>query len=199
MTLAKNYGHQVERFDGVDLSMASRLRNGLMAQGGVSFGKTTTDNCEIVAKVDNPSPLYCHVETPLQPNVKALAAYTIPRIAVQVSGTFQSLPGAQLSANLVVPNAAIAPSLGRNLSGGVNTTVNIIQPGTLYGERLNQMDLRVGKILRFAGRRLAMNLDVYNAFNAATVLTYNNQYAALFRPQSILQARFAKISAQLDF
>jgi hypothetical protein len=199
VTLAKNYGKQVERFDGIDVSLASRMRAGLMAQGGVSFGKTTTDNCEITAQVDNPSPLYCRVETPFQPNIKALAAYVVPRIDVQVSGTFQSLPGAQLSANLVVPNAAVRPSLGRDLSGGVNTTVNIIAPGTLYGERLNQLDIRVGKILRLGPRRLAVNLDVYNALNAATVLTYNNQYAALFRPQSILQARFAKISAQLDF
>ena len=61
------------------------------------------------------------------------------------------------------------------------------------------MDLRVGKILRFGPRRLAVNLDVYNALNAATVLTYGNQYEALFRPQTILQERFAKISAQFDF
>ena len=199
VTLARNYGDQIEVFNGVDVNVSSRLRNGLLAQGGVSFGTTTTDNCEIVAKVDNPSPLYCHVETPFQPNVKALAAYTVPRVDVQVSGTFQSLPGAQLAANFVAGNALVAPSLGRNLSGGVNTTVNIIEPGTLYGERLNQLDFRVARLFRFGARRAVINLDLYNLFNAATVLAYSNQYAALFRPQSILQARFAKVSAQLDF
>jgi hypothetical protein len=206
VTLAGNYGKQSERFDGIDVNITSRMRTGLMAQGGVGIGKTTTDSCDIAAAL--PETLigatvtpteYCHVETPFQPNVKALAAYIIPRVDVQVSGTFQSLPGPQLSANLVVPNAAIVPSLGRNLSGGVNATVNIIMPGTVYGERLNQLDFRVGKLFRLGSRRLSLNLDVYNAFNAATVLTYSNQYASLYRPQSILQARFAKISTQFDF
>jgi hypothetical protein len=128
-----------------------------------------------------------------------LAAYLIPAIGVQVSGTYQNQQGAQLAANLVVPNAQIAPSLGRNLSGSTNATVQIIEPGTLYGDRLNQLDLRVGKVFRFSSRRATVNLDIYNATNSAPVMTYSNQYASLWRPQSILQSRFAKISAQFDF
>ncbi len=74
----------------------------------------------------------------------------MPKIEVQASATFQSTPGAMLAANYAAPNSAVAPSLGRNLSGNApNVTVNLIAPGTLYGDRVNQLDLRVGKVLRF--------------------------------------------------
>src|SRR6185503_512497 len=101
--------------------------------------------------------------------VKLLTTYTIPRADVQVSGTLQSIPGSPLSANVNVPTAQAATALGRPLSGGAaNITINVLQPGSLYTERLNQLDLRVGKILRFAKTKTSLNLDIYNALNADT-------------------------------
>jgi hypothetical protein len=143
---------------------------------------------------------WCHQEEPLQTQVKGFGSYTVPRIDVQVSGSFQSIPGPLLAANFIATSAAVQPTLGRPLSGGAaNMTVNVVEPGSMYGERLNQVDLRVGKILRVAGRRATIALDLYNALNGDTVLTQNNNFAAWRRPQTIIQARFAKISAQFDF
>ena len=48
---ASVYGKQQPHWDGVDLTVDARLRNGLFLQGGVSTGKTMTDNCEIVDDV----------------------------------------------------------------------------------------------------------------------------------------------------
>ena len=45
---ASVYGKQLSHWDGVDLNVDARLRNGLFLQGGVSTGKTMTDNCDIV-------------------------------------------------------------------------------------------------------------------------------------------------------
>ena len=158
-----------------------------------------------MSKVDNPSKLYCNVETPYLTQVKMLATYTVPRIDVQVSGTFQSIPGPDVIANYNAPNAAVAPSLGRPLSGGAaNVTVNLVAPGTLFGDRLNQLDLRVGKVLRAGRVRTVVSVDLYNAFNGNPVLTENGAYrdatiSGWRIPTSILPARFAKFGVQVDF
>ncbi len=78
-----------------------------------------------------------------------LTSYVVPKAEVELSATFQSKPGAMLAANYAAPNSAVAPSLGRNLSGNAaNVTVNLVAPGEMYGDRINQLDLRVGKTLK---------------------------------------------------
>ena len=78
-------------------------------------------------------------------------------------------------------------------------SVNLVEPGTMYGDRLNQLDLRFGKILRFGRTRMTASVDLYNALNGDAVLTHNNAFATWLRPQSILLARFVKVGVQLDF
>ena len=201
VTHSSNYGDQTEYWHGVDFTINARPRQGLLLQGGTSTGRTVTDNCEIVARLPEVSPTnpFCHVGTNWLTQVKLLSSYTIPRVDVLVSGTFQSLPGPEILANYVAPNAVVAPSLGRNLSGGTNVTVSIVEPGTLYGDRANQLDIRVAKILRFGGTRANVGFDVYNAFNSSAVLLQNNSFGAWQQPTSILLARFVKFNVQLDF
>ena len=120
-TAAANYGAQYQRWNGVDLTTTFRPGAGLLFQGGLSTGRTFTDNCAILAQLPEVSPLgapYCQQTTDFLTQVKAFGSYTIPRIDLQVSGAFQSIPGPQLAANQVLPNAAVRPSLGRDLVGG---------------------------------------------------------------------------------
>jgi len=199
-TLASDYGNQLEHWNGVDVTVNARPGPGLLLQGGLSTGRTITDNCDVVAKVDNPSTRFCHVQTDFLTQVKFLGSYNVPRIEVQISGTFQSIPGPQIGAAYVATNALVAPSLGRNLSGNAaNVSVALVEPGTIYGDRLNQLDFRAGKILKFGKTRTAVNLDLFNAFNRNTALTVNNNYASWQQPLSILSARLVKISVQFDF
>jgi len=124
---------------------------------------------------------------------------------VQVSGLFFSRPGPQLSANRVVPNAEVRGSLGRDLSANAPVVVvNMVHPGTLYGDRRNQLDLRFTKLFEFQGIRTGVNLELYNALNANTVTnegsTYVNASDTGWRvPTAILPPRFVKISLQVDF
>jgi hypothetical protein len=153
-----------------------------------------------VTKLDNPSPRFCHVETAFLTQVKFLGTYLVPKVDVQVAATYRSLPGPQIIANYVATNAQVQPSLGRPLSGGAaNVTVNIVEPGTMYGEQTNLLDLRFSKIFRFSKYRTSLNFDLANAFNSSGVTTMNNNYAAWQVPTGIHQARLAKISANFDF
>jgi hypothetical protein len=209
-TFSDAYGRQIRHWNGVEANFTARVRDGLTFQGGTSTGRRTDDNCEIRAAIPetalggggsiNP---YCRTQPPFLSDFKGLASYTIPVIDLQVSGTFQSIPGDALAANYNVTSATAALSLGRPLSGNVQfVPVNLVTPGDLYGDRINQLDFRASKILRFGRTRTQFAVDLYNALNANPVESYNETFiagGAWLTPEGILSARFAKITVQLDF
>jgi hypothetical protein len=230
--LSSNFGEQIERWQGIDVSVNARLRNGLTVQGGTSTGARFQDNCAIrgilpetyswdntvavqttrvttTAGSTSTSGLQnysCRVDEPMRTSFRGLATYTIPKVDIQVSGTWRSDPGDELRADYVVTSAVAQPSLGRPLSSG-NVTVNLIPRGTLYGARVNNMDLRLAKIFRFRGTRAQFGADVYNLLNTDVVTTYNNGYSAptatqgsiWLTPNAILPARYVRLNMQLDF
>ncbi len=68
--------------------------------------------------------------------------------------------------------------------------------------RVNILDFRVGKILRFGDTRANIALDLYNALNLDTVVTQNFNFVpngAWLVPTEVLTARTAKITVQYDF
>jgi hypothetical protein len=210
VTLSRKYGKQQDYWDGVDATVNARPRPGLFFQGGVSTGRRVEDNCEIVTKVDNPNPLYCHREEPMITFVKGYGSYTVPRVDVQISGTYQTKPGPLVLAIYTATNAEVAPSLGRSLAGAApNVDVHLLEPGPytttnggsgqLHGDRLHQVDFRFSKLLRFGGTRARANMDVYNALNSSAVLVQNDAFGDWQRPTEILIARFFKFSVQFDF
>src|SRR5213083_242818 len=218
---ASQFGKQLAHWSGFDISIDVRLAAGLLLQGGISSGKSMTDNCEIVddvpealqaAAVAAPAgiqplvtaatggawtpQLYCHQETPFLAQYKGLGAYTLPH-GIRLSGTFQSIPGPQIAANAVY--AGTVPSLGRPFTLG-QANINLIEPGTLYGDRLNQFDLRFTKIVGVGRSRVDLNVDLYNAFNSDAILVQNNTFGAAWqRPITVIQPRFVKLSARWDF
>jgi hypothetical protein len=82
-------------------------------------------------------------------------------------------------------------------------TVNVVEPGTLYPGRTNQLDFRLAKRLTFGSTRIQGMLDLYNLFNSNNVLRMNGAYgsdgAAWGRPQAIVPGRLLKFGAQLNF
>jgi hypothetical protein len=210
-TFARDFGKQTERWNGMDFSANARLQNGVIMQGGFSTGRTTTDNCDVIANSQGavfggvtpgpgPSPRACHVAAAFLAQFKFLTTYTIPRVDMNVATTIQSTPGPVVSANRNYSSAEIAPSLGRPLSGGAATaTINMLVPGDIYSDRVNQVDVRIGKIFRFGARRASVNLDIYNMLNANPVMQENPAYAVWRTPQRIMDARLFKVSGQFDF
>jgi hypothetical protein len=120
---------------------------------------------------------------------------------VQISGTFQNLPGAVVQSNA---------NYGLFGTAGAGPFVpfkafQIVEPGALYVERLNQIDFRVSKILRFGTTRTASNFDFYNVTELQLGSQRERAYSApnvnpgWRSPTSILLPRLFKFSAQFDF
>jgi hypothetical protein len=218
ITAADPIGQMVEKYNGVDVSMNARFGRGGLITGGVSFGQQVTDNCfqndrpDLVAQnyvAGTPrTDAYCNITPPWSAGTqyKLNGNYPLPW-DIETSFTFQNLPGQNLLANQSVPNASIAPSLGRNLSAcpaagtcTATATVALIEPGTVFLDRMTQFDLRLTKLVRVNNARIKGIVDLYNLFNANTVLGVNNTYGAAWqRPTAILGGRLFKLGAQFEF
>ena len=73
----------------------------------------------------------------------------------------------------------------------------LIAPGTLYGPRMTQVDLRLGYSIRRANRHMRLTVDLFNLFNENTVLGFNNTFGPQWqRPTGILSARLVKLGEQ---
>ncbi len=148
---------------------------------------------------------YCHQKDNFLTDAKVIGTYNIPKVDVTISGLWYSRPGPVIMANKVFLNSDVAPSLGRPLSANAQTiTLNLVRPGSLYGDRRNQLDLRLTKMFRIQRTRIGANFELYNVFNENAVLTENATYrdASIngWRiPTSIQPPRFIKLSVQLDF
>jgi hypothetical protein len=219
--LSDNYGKQIDHWDGFDISVNARLQNGLVLQGGVGSGRQIEDNCEIVAKLPEMLNLtgataantanapaqwrpaeFCHREEPMLTGFKALAIYIIPKIDVQVSGSFRSTPGTNLSVGYTATNAILGTSstLGRALSGNAqNMVIGIEKPNEAYTERRQELDMRIGKVLKFGNTKTVVSMDLYNALNSNAMIVQNQAYASYLRPVEILNARLIKFSWAFDF
>jgi hypothetical protein len=219
VTSSERYGKMVDHWDGVDVTVSGRFRN-LLLQGGVSTGSRTTDVCEIRAKIPeltlatavtgigvpgggaggvSQTIPYCHQEEPWLTQIKGYASYLLPWYGIRISGTLQSVPGPVVVANNTYPAGSIPGDLGRPLTA--NAVVNLITPGTEYGDRLNQIDLRFTKVVRLGSYgAIDLDVDLYNAFNSDAILTEQQAYTVAWRDAlTVIQARFVKFQVRWDF
>jgi hypothetical protein len=146
---------------------------------------------------------WCKITPPFQTQFKALGSYPLPWYGVQVSGTFQWIPGPEISnASIQLTNAQVAPSLGRNLASGANGTVTLplMKPGTLYADSWAKLDIRFTKIINIGRTKVLGSLDVFNALNAQGIQLVNNVYGPNWlRPTLLASPRLFRFAAQLDF
>ena len=208
VTYAENFGGQSEEWNGGDVIVNSRLA-GVTLMGGFSTGRLSRNTCAVVEQLPEllgpgGSADYCDFQDDWINQLKLVGSYTLPKVDIQLGGAYQNIPSNELNSlvsNYVATNAVIAPSLGRPLSGGAaNVQVNLLEPGAMYGERINQLDLRFSKTFRLGGtKRATVNFDIANALNSNPVLQYSESYGTWLQPLDVLQARFFKIGMKLDF
>jgi hypothetical protein len=231
ITKASNFGDWTHVYDGVDAQFRSRFGNGGQLQGGVSISKTLVDTCFATEHPDitlsspafpggagaagreaHAQPNTCRINPPLGAGsqFKLSGLYPFP-YGINVSATFQNLPGTAHAALLQASNTQIRQTLGRDLSGcpatGVCTAtraIDIIPFQENFEDRITQLDVRLTKVLRFGKARVQGMVDVYNVFNAAAATGVSSAFPAaapafwLF-PYQIMGGRLFKFGAQFDW
>ena len=160
----------------------------------------------------------CDVAEPWLTSVRGLGSYTVPKVDVLVSAIFRSQANAQPGMVNVATNGAsrtatyrmtaaqFLAATGRPLATGLATQdVDLLLPGAVYGDRINVVDMRFAKVLRFGKTKANVGLDLYNLFNANTPTTYETVYdpatngARWMQPTAVLLPRFVRVNVQLDF
>jgi hypothetical protein len=226
LTLASNYGDVAAYWQGVEMTVNARVRDGLTLQGGFTNGAGTRDFCDVAAAVPeihtqtgswllNQQIDSCRVEEPWLWAWRGLASYIVPKVDVQVSAIMRSQPnltatndpasnGLAQNANYFQSNDAVIAALGRPIAGGaLTTTLDLAKLGEVFPDRLNTVDMRFTKILRLGRIRTNVGVDLYNLFNANTGTTFNQNFgtdgSTWLRPNAILNPRYVRFNATVDF
>jgi hypothetical protein len=228
-TSASDYGDVTSYWHGVDAQISARLGRQLFVQLGSSGGRGVRDYCAVTAKLPelyttagaqfaNQQVGACAVTEDWLTSVRGIVSWTIPKVDVLVSGSLRSTPGVapggnsvasngnSLSANYNVSSAVLQAQTGRPLTPGLaQQTVNLLPQGHTFPDRLNSLDLRFGKNLRFGKTRTNVAIDLYNLFNSNTGTAYNQTYdpitngATWLSPTTVLNPRFARFNVTVDF
>lgn len=216
---AKTFGKQSEIYNGADVTLNARFGDGQIS-GGLSTGQTVTDVCDILNNYPNVSlgsitssgnspTAECRTTPPWSAltQIKFNGMYALPW-DMRISATYQNVAPPATNATGPVPNSAIAPSLGRNLAACgtavvCNQTVSVpfYAPGTRFFEkRLTQVDLRFSKSFRIQHARVEGNVDLYNAFNANSVVGVNGTYGPEWgNPLQAIPGRILQLGFQVYF
>src|SRR5262245_10983314 len=211
-------------YDGINLNLNARMRNGLFVSIGSQTGRRIDDRCHVVTNYNNPQPLDlsrngpnardCRDVDPWETTIRGLGSYTIPKLDVVVSATVRSQPRIQLNANWQVPNATIRTLLGGILPPGLNATGNTMIDLTdsdhlIFADtRRTQVDMRFAKVLRFGRTRTDVGVDLWNLFNTNYATMYQTTYTTTAgqplggtwgNPSAIYAPRFVRLNFTVNF
>jgi hypothetical protein len=193
-----------------------RLRPGAGAQvfGGIAIERDLNVNC---TAPDNPNALrFCDdTQNGIQysQNLKLAGSYPLP-YGVTVSAAFQSNESPASSRVMTFTKASRYPSTcpapcpaGQAIVPAAlafrqsSQTIDLVPSAGTRVERINQLDLKFAKNFRVQRYTFAPTLELFNIFNADTIVSYNSTSvlsgAGYLSPNSILQGRLIGIGAQV--
>lgn len=200
-------------FNAYELNFQSRVLGGTIF-GGASWGQQLMRNC------DQEDPNYTSTSLsglrfcdqtqfgmPFRSQYKLSGTYPLP-FKVAVSATFQSNAAGVLGGGVDQSqnrNYNISAATFRNITGGQTLTqpsviVRLLQPGTTYTDRVNQLDIRFTKRVEFGRYRLEGRFDIFNAMNANPVVAYVQTHGANYqRVSDILSGRVIAAGGTFSF
>jgi hypothetical protein len=204
-------------YDGVNLELNARMRNGLFVSIGSQTGRRVDDRCNVVINFNNgntgPSPRDCRSFDPWQTTIRGLASYTIPKVDVLISATVRSQTPSAIGANWQVPNSVISGILGflpPGLTATGNSNIDLTDSDhRIFAEnRRTQVDMRFAKVLRFGRTRTDVGVDLWNLFNTNYATGYQTTYAHISnaanggtwgQPNAIYAPRFVRLNFTVNF
>jgi hypothetical protein len=215
-----DFGGTTNYYEGFDVNLEGRFRNGAFLKGGIAAGARTWNTCNLAqAGIEyaafeeyEDGSRACDRYYPFRPDLKLSGNYPLP-FGIQMAGTYQFTRGVQAGgtggtsrlANFPVTSPLVAPILGRNWTGVASRTVALIREGQDFGQHnLHQLDVRFAKRFDVGNARLRLDFDIYNIFNSSWPFSINNTYSTAAtsqwgRPTNVLQHRFFKLGGQLSF
>jgi hypothetical protein len=181
-------------YRGVDVGINVRIAGGGVINAGTSTGRSTSVACE----VENLNSLrFCDqslYDTPLQTSFKMSGSYPVPFFGLRVSGMFQSLPGAERSITYQVTRTLL-PTL---TAASVNVRLN--EPGTVYNQRVNQLDFTLSKSFKRGNLDVRPQLTLFNALNANPATSVINAYgSSLDNISAVLNPRLLQLGVTVKF
>jgi Carboxypeptidase regulatory-like domain len=203
-------------YNAYSLEFRARPGRGSLLFGGLSFERQLNVNC---TSPDNPNSVrFCDDREngiPYNKNFKMAGSYPLP-YGITISGSFQSQVGNSIRgmtattggevisitrgttrypANCPAPCPAGAVILPASFQPAT-LTVKLVPDGTVFTERLNQVDVKISKTIKVGRVSILPTLEVFNLNNSDAVVTYvstNTLAATYLRPNAILQGRIIGI------
>jgi Carboxypeptidase regulatory-like domain len=211
----KNSANNYRVYNGIEGSFMARIHGGSQIFGGFLVARQISNLCDsgdgtatiTFSQASDPNyTLYCdqsQFDVPFRTQLKLGGTYPLP-YGLNVSGTFQSYPGARnygsgatnldyLQQTYIVPAALLTP-------GQATETVNLNTPGSLYLPRLNELDMRFARKFQLGRATWQLQADLFNVLNTHPVLAVATNYgAALGQATQAQQPRILTLGAQLHF
>jgi hypothetical protein len=180
------------------------------------------NNLRFCDRFDLPAP---YNGVPFRNDFKIAGSYPLPWWRIQVSATFTSVPGrgagnlievdkllpinwlisrttrytdAQCAGRPCTPGALVVPGMVES-----SITVPLVPAGTeRFLERQNQLNLSVRKTFQAGRTNIGVELDLYNALNADTIVsvTSNNYDTGSYDvPSQVLPARMPRLAVRMSW
>jgi hypothetical protein len=198
-------------YTGMEASFSARLAGGTTVFGSWTAERNTSVFCESDDNPNGPTtndlyqgrPVsqggrFCdqrNFDLPFIHEFKLAGNYAIPKIGVDFGAVLQSYAGLE---------RVITWQPGANLyPGGQRTqaqTIVMNEPGSLYNERWDQLDINFKKNIRYGNKVHTFQVDIFNVFDNNSIRTLTDSVGAnLGQVTAIMPGRFPRVAYQFKF
>jgi hypothetical protein len=202
--------HDRSLYTGFEASFSARLIGGAMLFGSWTTERNISVFCESDDNPNGPTTgdlyqgrlvavggRFCdqrNFDMPFLHEFKLAGNYALP-YGVDVGGVIQSYPGLERVITWQ-PAATLFPNGQRTQA----QTIILNKPGSLYGERWNQVDINIRKNVRYGKNVHTFQFDVFNVFNDNAIRSMTDTVGtSLGQVTAIMPGRFPRVAYQFKW